>query len=105
MFSDVGYGAAATEFAAEQPSSSEFLRFFAPKERAKERPGVRAEPVGPVSSGGNEDLDQSLVAGLNAASRRAHMTDGSLVLVSDLNDSQDDRDALVTRGADPCPGG
>ena len=90
MFSDVGYELLPPN---SPPSSlQQFLRFFAPKSVQKGAPVFGQSPWGQFSGGTR--ISTGLVAGLNAL-RRAHVTDGSLVLVSDLNDSQDDRDALV----------
>ncbi len=90
MFSDVGYELLPPN---SPPSAlQQFLRFFAPKSVQKGAPVFGQSPWGQFSGGTR--ISTGLVAGLNAL-RRAHVTDGSLVLVSDLNDSQDDRDALV----------
>ena len=91
MFSDVGYELLPPN---SPPSAlQQFLRFFAPKSVQKGAPVFGQSPWGQFSGGTR--ISTGLVAGLNAL-RRAHVTHGSLVLVSDLNDSQDDRDALVS---------
>jgi hypothetical protein len=91
MFSDVGYELLPPN---SPPSSmQQFLRFFAPKSVHNGAPIFGQSPWSQFSGGTR--ISTGLIAG-QAALRRAHVTDGSLVLLSDLNDSEDDRDALVT---------
>jgi hypothetical protein len=91
MFSDVAYELLPPN---SPPSSlQQFLRFFAPKEVHNGAPVFGQSPWSQFSGGTR--ISTGLAAGL-AALRRARVTDGSLVLLSDLNDSEDDRDALVT---------
>ena len=91
MFSDVSYELLPPN---SPPSAlQQFLRFFAPKNVTKGAPVFGQSPWSQFSGGTR--ISTGLVAGLDAL-RRAHVTDGSLVLVSDLNDSQGDRDGLVT---------
>ncbi len=91
MFSDVAYELLPPN---SPPSAlQQFVRFFAPKSIAKGAPVFGQSPWSQFSGGTR--ISTGLVAGLNAL-RRAHVTDGSLVLLSDLNDSQNDRDPLVT---------
>jgi hypothetical protein len=93
MFSDVGYELLPPN---SPPSSLEqFLRFFAPKDVHNGAPVFGQSPWSQFSGGTR--ISTGLAAGL-AALHRAHVTDGSLVLLSDLNDSEDDRDALVSEG-------
>ncbi len=90
MFSDVAYELLPPN---SPPSAlQQFERFFAPKSVTKGEP-VFAESPWSQFSGGTR-ISTGLVTGLDAL-RRAHVTHGSLVLLSDLNDSQDDRDPLV----------
>ena len=102
MFSDVGYELLPPN---SPPSSmQQFLRFFAPKSVHNGAPLFGQSPWSQFSGGTR--ISTGLIAG-QAALRRAHVTDGSLVLLSDLNDSEDDRDALVTEAqfapARACP--
>jgi hypothetical protein len=91
MFSDVAYELLPPN---SPPSAmQQFLRFFAPKSIQKGAPVFGQSPWSQFSGGTR--ISTGLVAGQNAL-RRAHITDGSLVLISDLNDSQDDRDPLVS---------
>jgi hypothetical protein len=91
MFSDVGYELLPPN---SPPSSlQQFLRFFAPKSVHNGAPVFGQSPWSQFSGGTR--ISTGLIAGQDAL-RRAHVTDGSLVLLSDLNDSEDDRDALVT---------
>jgi hypothetical protein len=90
MFSDVAYELLPPN---SPPSALEqFLRFFVPKSVAKGAPIFGQSPWSQFSGGTR--ISTGLVTGLNAL-RRAHIAHGSLVLMSDLNDSQDDRDPLV----------
>jgi hypothetical protein len=91
MFSDVGYELLPPN---SPPSSlQQFLRFFAPKEVHNGAPIFGQSPWSQFSGGTR--ISTGLIAGQEAL-HRAHVADGSLVLLSDLNDSEDDRDALVT---------
>jgi hypothetical protein len=90
MFSDVAYELLPPN---SPPSAiQQFVRFFAPKSVAKGAPVFGQSPWSQFSGGTR--ISTGLVTGLNSL-RRAHQTHGSLVLLSDLNDSQDDRDQLV----------
>lgn len=90
MFSDVAYELLPPN---SPPNALEqFLRFFAPEKIANGRPVFGQSPWSQFSGGTR--ISTGLVAGLNAL-RRARVMHGSLVLLSDLNDSQNDRDALV----------
>ena len=89
MFSDVGYELLPPN---SPPSAlAQFLRFFAPKSVTKGSPIFGASPWSQFSGGTR--ISTGLVAG-QAALRRAGVPHGSLVLMSDLNDSQNDRDPL-----------
>ena len=89
MFSDVAYELLPPN---SPPSAlQQFLRFFAPEKVAKGAPVFGQSPWSQFSGGTR--IATGLVAGLNAL-HRAHVTHGSLVLISDLNDSQNDRNAL-----------
>ena len=90
MFSDVGYELLPPN---SPPSAlQQFLRFFAPKRVTKGQPVFGQTPWSPFSGGTR--ISTGLVAGQQAL-RRAGVPHGTLVLMSDLNDSQDDRDPLV----------
>jgi hypothetical protein len=90
MFSDVGYELLPPN---SPPSALEqFLRFFAPKSVTKGAPVFGQSPWSQFSGGTR--ISTGLAAGWNAL-KRADVPHGSLVLMSDLNDSQDDRDPLV----------
>lgn len=90
MFSDVGYELLPPNT---PPSElEEFLRFFAPKSVSKGAPVFGASPWSQFSGGTR--ISTGLVAGWNAL-KRAGFPHGSLVLMSDLNDSQNDRDPLI----------
>ncbi|MGH3053745.1 MAG: vWA domain-containing protein [Gaiellaceae bacterium] len=90
MFSDVGYELLPPN---SPPSAlQQFVRFFAPKSVQKGAPVFGLSPWSQFSGGTR--ISTGLVAGEEAL-RRAQVTDGSLVLMSDLNDAQDDRDPLV----------
>ena len=82
----------------DQPGSGEqFLRFFAPKSVANNGgPVFGTSPWSPFSGGTR--ISTGLAAGEDAL-RRAGVTHGTLVLMSDLNDSQNDRDPLVAEAA------
>jgi hypothetical protein len=91
MFSDVGYELLPPN---SPPSAlEEFLRFFAPKSVSQGTPVFGQSPWSQFSGGTR--ISTGLVAGWDAL-RRAHVTHGSLVLMSDLNDSQNDRDPLIS---------
>ena len=90
MFSDVAYELLPPN---SPPSALEqFLRFFAPKSVNKGAPVFGASPWSQFSGGTR--ISTGLAAGW-AGLKRAGIPHGSLVLMSDLNDSQDDRDPLV----------
>ena len=90
MFSDVGYELLPPN---SPPSAlQQFLRFFAPKSVANGGPVFGTSPWSGFSGGTR--ISTGLAAGA-AALRRAGATHGTLVLMSDLNDSQNDRDPLV----------
>ena len=94
MFSDVAYELL-------QPNSppsalQQFLRFFTPERIHRGAPIFGQSPWSQFTGGTR--ISTGLVAGLNAL-RRAHVPQGSLVLMSDLNDSQNDRDPLVAEAA------
>ncbi len=90
MFSDVGYELLPPN---SPPSAlQQFLRFFAPKSVAQGGPVFGTSPWSGFSGGTR--ISTGLVAGQEAL-RRARVPHGTLVLMSDLNDSQNDRDPLV----------
>jgi hypothetical protein len=90
MFSDVGYELLPPN---SPPSALEqFVRFFVPQ-RVTDRAPIFGESPWSQFSGGTR-IATGLAVGLNAL-RIAHVSHGSLVLMSDLNDSQNDRDMLV----------
>lgn len=90
MFSDVGYELLPPN---SPPSELEqYLRFFAPKSVSQGAPVFGASPWSQFSGGTR--ISTGLLAGWDAL-KRAGIPHGSLVLMSDLNDSQDDRDPLV----------
>jgi hypothetical protein len=90
MFSDVGYELLPPN---SPPSAlQQFLRFFAPKSVTKGAPVFGTSPWSGFSGGTR--ISTGLAAGADAL-RRAGVAHGSLVLMSDLNDSQNDRDPLV----------
>jgi hypothetical protein len=94
MFSDVAYELLPPN---SPPSAlAQFLRFFAPKKITNGAPVFGASPWSQFSGGTR--ISTGLVAGQRAL-RRAGVTHGSLVLMSDLNDSQNDRDPLVAEAA------
>lgn len=75
------------------PSALEqFVRFFVPQ-RVTDRAPIFGESPWSQFSGGTR-IASGLAAALDAL-RRAHVTHGSVILMSDLNDSQSDRDALA----------
>ena len=90
MFSDVAYELLPPN---SPPSAlQQFLRFFIPERLDRGSPVFGQSPWSTFSGGTR--ISTGLVAGLRAL-RRARIPHGSLVLMSDLNDSQDDRDPLV----------
>jgi hypothetical protein len=90
MFSDTAYELLPPN---SPPSAlQQFLRFFAPKSVTKGAPVFGASPWSQFSGGTR--ISTGLVVGAEAL-HRADITHGSLVLMSDLNDSQNDRDPLV----------
>lgn len=90
MVSDVAYELLPPD---SPPSAlQQFVRFFVPQRVTKEAPIFGQSPWNEFSGGTR--IAAGLAAGLNAL-RRAGATRGSLVLMSDLNDSQSDRDQLV----------
>ena len=94
MFSDVAYELLPP---GSPPSALEqFVRFFTPKKVAQGAPLFGQSPWSQFSGGTR--ISTGLVAGLQAL-RRDQATHGSLVLMSDLNDAQDDRDPLVAEAA------
>ena len=104
MFSDTAYELLPPN---SPPSAlQQFLRFFAPKSVTKGAPVFGDSPWSQFSGGTR--ISTGLVVGAEAL-HRADITHGSLVLMSDLNDSQNDRDPLVAeatalrRGAYPGP--
>ena len=91
MFSDVAYELLPPN---SPPSAlQQFVRFFTPQRVAKQVPVFGTTPWSEFSGGTR--IAAGLVSGQDAL-ERAHVTHGSLVLMSDLNDSQNDKDALVT---------
>ena len=94
MFSDVAYELLPPN---SPPSALEqFERFFTP-ERVHGGAPIFAQSPWDQFSGGTR-ISTGLVTGLEAL-RRARVPHGSLVLMSDLNDSQNDRDPLVAEAA------
>jgi hypothetical protein len=90
MFSDVAYEL----LPANSPPSAlqQFVRFFVPEHVTNRAPIFGQSPWSQFSGG------TRIASGLAVALkdlRRADVKHGSLVLMSDLNDSQSDRDALV----------
>ena len=103
MFSDVGYELLPPN---SPPSALEAVpALLRAEERRPWTAGLRAEPVEPVQRR-HEDLDRARRRA--EALERAGYTHGALVLMSDLNDSQNDRDPLspwplAAAGAHPGP--
>lgn len=90
MFSDVAYELLPPN---SPPSAlQQFVRFFTPLRVTKRAPVFGASPWSEFSGGTR--ISAGLVTGLKAL-ERAHVTHGSLVLMSDLNDSVSDRGPLV----------
>ena len=90
MFSDVAYELLPPN---SPPSAlQQFLRFFVPARVQRGAPIFGQSPWSQFSGGTR--ISTGLIAGLQAL-RRAHLPHGSLILMSDLNDSQNDRDPLV----------
>lgn len=91
MFSDVAYELLPPN---SPPSAlQQFVRFFTPEKLSRGAPLFGQSPWSQFSGGTR--ISTGLVAGLKTL-RRAHVAHGSLVLMSDLNDSQDDRNALIS---------
>lgn len=94
MFSDVAYELLPPN---SPPSAlQQFLRFFVPERIDHGAPIFGQSPWSQFSGGTR--ISTGLVAGVQAL-RRAHLPHGSLILMSDLNDSQNDRDPLVAEAA------
>ena len=94
MFSDVAYELLPPN---SPPSAlQQFVRFFTPSHVHNGAPIFGQSPWSAFSGGTR--ISTGLVAGQNAL-RRAHIPHGSLVLMSDLNDSQDDSDPLIREAA------
>ena len=90
MFSDVAYELLPPN---SPPSAlQQFVRFFVPEKVAKGQPLFGQSPWSQFSGGTR--ISTGLIAGVNAL-RRAHDMHGAVVLMSDLNDAQDDREPLV----------
>jgi hypothetical protein len=90
MFSDVAYELLPPN---SPPSALEqFVRFFTPERVANGSPLFGQSPWSQFSGGTR--ISTGLVAGLETL-RRAGATHGSLLLMSDLNDAQDDRNPLI----------
>jgi hypothetical protein len=90
MFSDVAYELLPPN---SPPSALEqFVHYFVPERVTKQAPIFGQSPWSEFSGGTR--ISTGLAAGLLAL-RRARITDGSLVLMSDLNDSQNDQGPLV----------
>lgn len=89
MFSDVAYELLPPN--SPPTALQQFVRFFAPKSVAKGAPVFGQSPWSQFSGGTR--ISTGLVTGQETLRRaRAH---GSLVLMSDLNDSENDRDPLI----------
>lgn len=90
MFSDTAYELLPPN----SPASAllEFERFFNPSRIAHGQPVYAPNPW--VQFSGGTRISTGLLAGLHAL-RRAHVTHGSLLLISDLDDSSADAEALV----------
>ena len=92
MFSDVAYELLPPN---SPPSAlQQFVRFFTPGHVHRGAPIFGQSPWSQFSGGTR--ISTGLVARQNAL-RRAHIPHGSLVLMSDLNDSQDDQTRSSTR--------
>lgn len=90
MFSDVAYELLPPN---SPPSAlQQFVRFFVPQHVEKGRPLFGESPWSQFSGGTR--ISTGLITGEKAL-RRAGIRHGSLVLMSDLNDAQDDREPLV----------
>jgi hypothetical protein len=91
MVSDVAYELLPPD---SPPSGlQQFVRFFVPQKVTDDRAPIFGASPWSQFSGGTR-LASGLAAGLGAL-RRAHVKHGSLVLMSDLNDSQSDQDRLA----------
>jgi len=90
MFSDVAYELLPPN---SPPNALQpFLRFFAPRSVTGGTPVFGQSPWSHFSGGTR--ISSGLVAGARAL-RKAGVTHGSLLLLSDLNDSQEDTESLV----------
>jgi hypothetical protein len=91
MFSDVAYELLPPNT---PPSAlQQFVRFFVPEKVTKGQPLFGQSPWSQFSGGTR--ISTGLIAGEQAL-RRAGEPHGALVLMSDLNDAQDDREPLVS---------
>jgi hypothetical protein len=90
MFSDTAYELVPPN----SPASAllEFERFFNPQSVVHGRPIFGATPWG-IFSGGTR-ISSGLLTGMEAL-RKAHVTHGSLLLISDLDDAAEDEEPLV----------
>lgn len=93
MFSDTGYELLPPN----SPTSAllQFERFFTPQQIFHGQP-VYSEGPWSQFEGGTR-ISSGLVTGMDAL-RRAHVTKGSILLISDLNDSSTDAGSLVAAG-------
>lgn len=90
MFSDVAYELLPPN---SPPSALQsFVHFFVPQRVTKRAPIFGASPWDQFSGGTR--ISSGLATGLDAL-RRAGVTHGAIVLMSDLNDAQSDQDPLV----------
>lgn len=90
MFSDVGYELLPPN--SPPTALQQFLRFFAPKSVTGGTPVFGQSPWSHFSGG--TKISSGLIAGQRAL-RKAGVTHGSLLLLSDLNDSQEDSESLT----------
>lgn len=91
MFSDVAYELLPPN---SPPSAlQQFVRFFTPEKVTRQEPIFGTSPWSQFSGGTR--ISSGLIAGQDAL-RRAHVTHGALVLMSDLNDAQSDQGPLVS---------
>jgi hypothetical protein len=90
MFSDTGYELLPPN----SPASAllQFERFFVPEQISHGQPIYSGGPWSPFEGGTR--ISSGLVTGLDAL-RRGNVTHGSLLLISDLNDSSKDAGPLV----------
>jgi hypothetical protein len=93
MFSDTGYELLPPN----SPASAllQFERFFTPQQIYHGQPVYGQGPWSQFEGGTR--ISSGLVTGMDAL-RRAHVTHGSLLLISDLNDSEKDEADLVAAG-------